>query len=330
MTAPPRRRALLLGGLAAASLPVPRPAAGQGAWPARPVTLIVPFAAGGVTDTGARIIAQAIGRILGQPMVVENRAGAGGTIGTDLVVRAPADGHMVLYGTQGPIAAAPNLFANLRYDPLRDLVPVHGAGASPNAICSAPTKPWRSLMEFVSAARATPDRLTYGSSGVGTSLHLGAEMLQQQMGVRLVHAPYTNATQAMGDLISGRIDIMWDFPLTAAPHVREGRLRALAVTDHRRVAMLPEVPTTAEAGLPGVEMLAWAGLFVPRGTPGPVIATLAAATREALLDPRVIEFFDGSGIPLWPDMGTPQFAAFLVEELPRIAALIRRSGVRPE
>ncbi|MBX9702425.1 MAG: tripartite tricarboxylate transporter substrate binding protein [Acetobacteraceae bacterium] len=328
MTASLRRRALL--GASLAPLALPGLAQAQGAWPSRPVTLIVPFAAGGITDTGARVIAQAIGRILGQPMVVENRAGAGGTIGTELVVRAAPDGYTVLYGTQGPIAAAPNLFANLRYDPLRDLMPVHGAGASPNAICSAPSKPWRTLQEFVAAARAQPDRITYGSSGVGTSLHLGAEMLSQIMGVRMIHTPYTNATQAMADLIAGRIDVMWDFPLTAAPHVREGRLRALAVTDHARVALLPDVPTTAEAGLPGVEMLAWAGFFVPRGTSAAPIARLAAAAGEALRDPKVVEFFDGSGIPLWPDKDTARFTAFLVEELPRIAALIRRSGAKPE
>ncbi len=327
MTIALRRRALLAG---LPALAAPRLAAAQGAFPSRPVTLVIPFAAGGVTDTSGRIVAQAMGRALGQPVVVENKPGAGGTIGTEQVVRATPDGYTMLYGTQGPMAAAPNLFANLRYDPLRDLAPVHGTGASPNLIVTGPSKPWKTLAEFVAAARARPGTLTYGSSGVGTSLHLGGEMLQQVTGVELVHAPYTQGTQAVSDLIAGRIDVMWDFPLTGAPHVREGRMRALAVTDTKRVALLPDVPTTAEAGVPGIEMLAWAGNFVPRGTPAPVIATLAAATRTALTDPKVIEFFDGSGIPLWPEMGTREFAGFLVEELPRIAALIRRSGAKPE
>lgn len=329
MTAPTRRRALLARGLAAAPLlALGRPGLAQAGFPARPVTLVVPFAAGGITDTGARVIAQVMGRVLGQTVVVENRPGAGGTIGTEYVVRAPADGYLMLYGSQGPISAAPSLFANLRYEPLRDLAPVHGVGASPNLIVSAPAKPWRSLAELVEAARRAPETITYGSSGVGTSLHLGGEMLQQVTGVRMVHAPYANGTQAVNDLIAGRIDVMWDFPLTAGPHVRDGRLRALAVTDTKRVLLVADVPTTAEAGVPGVEMLAWAGHFVPRGTPPEVVARLAVATREALDDPKVVAFFDGSGIPLWPEMDTRRFAAFLAEDAPRIAQLIRRSGAR--
>ena len=331
MTRAVRRRALMAGlPLLAAPRLAGAQAGPQGAFPSRPVTLVIPFAAGGVTDTAGRIVAQAMTRVLGQPVVVENKPGAGGTIGTEQVVRAAPDGYTLLYGSQGPIAAAPNLFASLRYDPLRDLAPVHGLGASPNLIVTSPTRPWKTLAEFVAAARARPGTLTYGSSGVGTSLHLGGEMLQQVTGVELVHAPYTQGTQAVSDLIAGRIDVMWDFPLTAAPHVRDGRMRALAVTDTRRVALTPDVPTTAEAGVPGIEMLSWAGHFVPRATPAPVVAALAAATRQALTDPRVVEFFEGSGIPLWPEMGTREFAGFLAEELPRIAALIKRSGAKPE
>jgi tripartite-type tricarboxylate transporter receptor subunit TctC len=328
------RRPLLLGALAASGATPPRDAAhaqagaGAPAFPTKPITWVVPWAAGGITDASSRIVAQRMGQILGQTIVVENRPGAGGTIGTDSVLRAPADGHTLLYGSQGPIAAAPNLFPHLRYDPLRDFEPVHGLGASPNMIVCNPQRPWRRLAEVVEAARGAPETITYGSPGIGTSGHLGAEMLQQATGVRLTHAPYANGTQALNDVIGGRLDLMWDFPLTSIPHVREGRLRALAVTDEHRVALAPEVPTTAESGVPGVVMVAWAGLFVARGTPPEAIARLAAATREALADPKVVEFFNGTATVLWPEMGTDRFRAFLAEEVPRIAALIRRAGAR--
>jgi tripartite-type tricarboxylate transporter receptor subunit TctC len=330
MPTPTGRRALLLA-LAGAGLGLPRPAGAQAAtgFPSRPLTWIVPFGPGGITDASTRILAQVVGRVLGQTVVVENRPGAGGTIGTEAVVRAPADGHTLLYGSQGPIAAAPNLYANLRYDPLRDLAPVHGLGAAPNLIVCASGRPWRSLGEFVEAARRTPETLVFASSGVGTAPHLGGELLQQTLGVRLIHAPYVNTAQAMNDVIGGRVDLMWDYPLTSMPHVREGRLRALAVTDTVRVAMAPEVPTTGEAGVPGVEMLAWAGAFVPRATPPEIIARLAAAVREALVDPKVVEFYEGTATRLWPEMDTRRFAAFLTAELPRIAAVIQRAGVRP-
>jgi tripartite-type tricarboxylate transporter receptor subunit TctC len=230
--------------------------------------------------------------------------------------------------SQGPMASAPAMYPNLRYDPRRDLAPVHGIGASPHLIVAAPGRPWRSLAELVAAARARPDGLTYASVGVGTSPHLAAETLQRAAGVRMVHAPYANGTQGLNDVIGGRVDVMWDYPLTSLPHVREGRLRALAVTDARRVALAPEVPTVAEAGVPGAELVPWAGLFVPARTPPGAVSRLAAAMREAMGDPKVREFFDGTATVLWPGMGPEELRAFLHEELPRIAEIIARSGAR--
>lgn len=318
------RRALLL----AAPVLLRRPAAAQAGFPTRPVTWVVPFAAGGITDTSARTLAQRMGQTLGQPVVVENRPGAGGTIGAEAVARSAPDGHTMLYGSQGPMASAPAMYPTLRYDPRRDLAPVHGIGASPHLIVAAPGRPWRSLAELVAAARARPDGLTYASVGVGTSPHLAAETLQRAAGVRMVHAPYANGTQGLNDVIGGRVDVMWDYPLTSLPHVREGRLRALAVTDARRVALAPEVPTVAEAGVPGAELVPWAGLFVPARTPPGAVSRLAAAVREAMGDPKVREFFDGTATVLWPEMGPEELRAFLDEELPRIAEIIARSGAR--
>jgi tripartite-type tricarboxylate transporter receptor subunit TctC len=329
MSATLRRRALLAHGLAAAPLlGLPRLASAQAGFPSRSITWVVPFAPGGITDTAARITAQPMARILGQSVVVENRPGAGGTIGSETVLRAPADGHTILYGSQGPMAAAPSLFPNLRYDPLRDFVPVHGLGAAPNFIVCNPQRPWRSLQEVVEAARRDPEGITYGSSGVGTSPHLSGELFQQATGVRLTHAPYANGTQALNDVIGGRLDLMWDFPLTSVPHMREGRLRALAVTDEERAPIAPEIPTTAEAGVPGVVMVAWAGVVAARGTPPEALRRLEAATHQALQDPKVVEFFNGTATRLWPDKGAERFGAFLAEEVPRIGALIRRSGAR--
>ncbi len=328
MTRPmPDRRGLLAAGAALAALPLRRARAAD--WPTRPITLVVPFAAGGITDAAARIVAEPMGRLLGQPVVVENRPGAGGTIGTESVLRAAADGHTLLYGSQGPMAAAPALFPKLRYDPLRDFVAVHGLGAAPNLIVCHPSRPWRTLRDLVEAARQAPERIVYGSSGIGTSPHLGGELLQQATGVRMTHAPYSNGTQALNDLIGGRIDVMWDFPLTSVPHVRDGRLRALAVTDETRVPLAAEVPTTTEAGVPGVVMLAWAGLFAARGTADAIVPRIAAAARTALDDQRVVEFFNGTATVLWPHMGTERFRGFVAGEVPRIAALIARSGARP-
>ncbi|MEN0074335.1 MAG: tripartite tricarboxylate transporter substrate binding protein [Paracraurococcus sp.] len=298
-------------------------------FPARPLTWIVPFAAGGINDTSARMLAQRMGDHLGQPVVVENRPGAGGTIGAEAVARSAPDGHTLLYGSQGPIAAAPAMLRNLRYDPLRDLAPVNGIGASPHLIITAPQQPWRSLAELVAAARARPEGLTYASPGIGTSPHLAAEGLMQATGTRLVHAPYANGTQALNDVISGRIEVMWDYPLTSMAHVREGRLRALAVTDAQRVRLAPEVPTVAEAGLPGAEALPWAALFVAGRSPEPAIARLAGALRAAMAEPRVQEFFDGTATVLWPQMDAPALRGFLAEELPRVAGLIARSGAKP-
>ncbi|MBL6455603.1 tripartite tricarboxylate transporter substrate binding protein [Belnapia sp. T6] len=316
------RRALL-------ALPalLPGPARAEG-YPARPITWIVPFGAGGITDTSARTLAQRMGQLLGQTVVVENRPGAGGTIGAEFVARGAADGYLMLYGSQGPISAAPSIFPTLRYDPQRDLAPVHGLGASPHLIVVPPSRPWTTLAELVEAARSRPEGLTYASTGIGTSPHLAAEALLQSTGIRMAHAPYANGTQGLNDVIGGRLDVMWDYPLTSLPHVREGRLRALAVTDSGRVALAPGIPTVAEAGLPGAEMVPWAGLFVPARTPAEIVARLAGAVREAMADSRVQEFFNGTGTVLWPEMGTDRFRAFLAEETPRIAGLIARSGAQ--
>ena len=321
MRALPRRAAF------AAPIVFARRAAAQG-FPARPVTWVVPFGPGGITDTSSRVVAQRMGGPLGQPVVVENRPGAGGIVGAEYVSRAAPDGYTLLYGSQNTHAVAPAMQPNLRYDPQRDFAPVHGLGHSPNLLVTGAVRPWRTLMEFVHQARERPDALAYASTGVGTSSHLLAVLLQSAAGIRMTHVPYAGPATALNDLIAGRVDVMFDFPLTSMPHVREGRLRALGLTTETPVPAAPGVPSLAAAGVPGVEMVPWAGLFVPARTPPAVVARLEEAVKAALKDPAVREFFEGTGTVLWDDIGAEAFGRFLAEEIPRARDLVVRSGAR--
>lgn len=318
-----RRRAILAG---LAVMPaVSRPTLAQ-RLTTRPVTWVVPFTAGTIADIASRVVAPRMAQALRQPVQVENRPGAGGTIAAEAVARAVPDGQTLLYGGLAAIAAAPHLIPGLRYDPRRDLAPVHGIGASPNFMTVNASRPWTTLPDFVALARAEPSTLAYASPGIGTASHLSAAILQQVANIRLTHLPYANASLALADASSGRVDAIWEAPVTAMPHMHERRLRALAVTGHHRVPFAPGVPTMAECGFPGAEMLAWAGIFVPARTPADQIARLAAALRDALRDPTVQQSFGDTGIELWPDMDEVRFADFLSEEFPRIAALIARLG----
>jgi tripartite-type tricarboxylate transporter receptor subunit TctC len=319
------RRALLAMSATAAVAVAPRRAGAQ-SFPSHSLTWVVPFPPGNIADAAARVFAPRMGQALGQAVIVANRPGAAGTIGAEAVARAAPDGHTLLYGGLGQIAAAPHLFPSLRFDPSKDLAAVHGLAASPTLLVVSAKRPWTSLAEFVAAARRRPEGLVYASPGVGTVPHLAAELLQQVAGVRLTHAPYVDTAQMSQDVMGGRVDVAWDWPLSAEPHLRDGRLRPLAVTDFDRVRLVPEVPTMREAGVTGAEMRAWAGVFVPARTPPAAVVLLAAAIRQTLLDPAVQAFFDGTGVVLWPGMDTERFGAFLSGELPRIAALIARVG----
>ncbi|GAA0588969.1 tripartite tricarboxylate transporter substrate binding protein BugE [Craurococcus roseus] len=313
-----------------AALSAPFVLAGRGAeaqgFPTRPVVWVVPAGPGGITDTGARIAAPKLGALLGQPVVVENRPGAGGIVGTESVARAAPDGHTMLYGSQNTHAVAPAMQPGLRYDPQRDFAPVHGLGASPNLLVTGAARPWRTVLELVEEARRRPDALSYASTGVGTSSHLLAVMLQGAAGIGMTHVPYANPAGALQDVIAGRVDAMFDFPLTSMPHVREGRLRALGLSSGDPVPIAPGVPSLAAAGVPGVELVPWAALFVPARTPPAAVARLEAAAKAALKDPAVREYFEGTGTVLWDDMGAEALGRFLADEIPKARDLVVRSG----
>jgi tripartite-type tricarboxylate transporter receptor subunit TctC len=297
--------------------------------PPRPLVWVVPFGAGGIVDVTGRVIAQRLAAALNRPVVVENRPGAGGTLGAEQVARAAPDGNTLVIGSQGSFAAARMLYANLRFDPGRDFLPVHGLGAAPNYIVTRADAPWRSLSELAAHARARPDSLSFGSAGVASGQHLSCEVWMAEAGVRMTHVPYQAQPQALNDLMTGRIDVCFDYFLTSAPYVREGRLRPLGVTAPRRLTVAPEVPTVGEAGFPRSEFLAWTGCFAPARTPPEVIRRLEEGFGVALRDAAVVDLFDRTATLLWSDMDAAGLARWLEEDTARIEALLARIGVRP-
>ncbi len=275
-------------------------------------------------DVGARMIATKLGPRLGQSVVIDNRLGAGGTAAAEFAARAAPDGHTLFYGNFATFAIAPLLIPNLRYDARRDFAPVHGVGASANIAVTGMDRPWKSIPELIAFARANPGKVTFAAS-VGSGQQAAAALFAETARLELTHIPYNNFTQALNDLAAGRVDVYFDYPLSSLPYVRDGRLRALAVNAGTRLAIAPEVPTLAEAGLPGAELLGWAGLYVPARTPPPVVAKLAEATRAALQETEVRALFDNTGTILWDGVDAAGLAKALEEEIPRMRHLIGRT-----
>jgi tripartite-type tricarboxylate transporter receptor subunit TctC len=317
-----RRRPLLL---AAASAALPSAARAQAAWaPERPVRLIVGFAAGGSTDVTARLVAAALSERLGQPVVVENRPGAGGNIAAEAAARAAPDGHTLLMGVSGILAANPALYRNLPFDPVRDFAPISQIAFIPNVVVVHPDLPAADLAGFVAHAKANAGRVHYGSAGNGTSLHLAGALLAARAGLALVHVPYRGGAPATTDLLSGKIQMLASPLVEVVAHVQAGRLRPLAVTTARRSPLLPDVPTVAET-IPGFEVALWNGLLAPAGTPPPAIARLAAEAAAALRGAELRNKLAEQGSE--PAPSTPEeFARFIRAEIPRWTEIVRLSG----
>jgi tripartite-type tricarboxylate transporter receptor subunit TctC len=333
-----RRRALRgLSALAAAGVAAggaglaiaPARVRAQGTAGARPVRLVVPFAPGGVVDLMARVIAPKMTEVLGEPVVVENRPGGGATIGTDAVAKAAPDGHTLLLGTITTHATAPHLSATLGYDAVRGFAPIGFHGFNANWLLVTPGLPVTSFAEFVEYARRNPGKLNYGTPSIGSSSHLSAELLRQQLGLEFQHIPYKGSAPALQDLIGGQLHFMFDNIGSSTPLVKSGRLRALAVTAGRRVGNAPDVPTIAESGVPGFEVIGWAALFAPAGTPPDTVARLNRALNAALALPEVREKMAGAGIELAP--GTPEeLAQFVRAEYDKWGRVIRTAGIKAE
>ncbi len=308
----------------AAAMLVASPAFAQG-WPSRPVRVVAAYPAGGSIDIVARLVSQRLGESLGQPFIVENKAGAAGNIGTDFVAKAAPDGYTLLMGSAAAISSAPNVYAKLPYDPLKDLLPIVLVANQPNALIVRPGLAANNVREFIALARANPGKLNYGSSGVGASQHMTAELFAMMTGVQITHVPYKGGAPAMADLMSGQIDFMFDPVPTSIQVVRSGKVRALAVTSLRRSEVMPDLPSMAEAGLDGFELRGWIGLLAPANTSrelvqrlnGEVLKMLAADLRGKLLELGL----DVAG-------GTPeQFAAFIREDIAKYGRIVKASGM---
>ena len=308
----------------AAAMIVANSAMAQG-WPSRPIRVVAAYPAGGSIDIVARLVSQRLSDALGQPFIVENKAGAAGNIGTDFVAKAAPDGYTLLMGSAAAISSAPNVYAKLPYDPQKDLLPIVLVANQPNVLIVRPGLAASNVREFIALARANPGKLNYGSSGVGASQHMTAELFAMMTGVQITHIPYKGGAPAMTDLMSGQIDFMFDPVPTAIQVVRSGKVRALAVTSLRRSEVMPDLPSMVEAGLDGFELRGWIGLLAPANTPrelvlrlnGEVLKMLAADLRGKLFELGL----DVAG-------GTPeQFAAFIREDIAKYGRIVKASGM---
>jgi tripartite-type tricarboxylate transporter receptor subunit TctC len=297
--------------------------------PERPVRLVVPFAAGGATDILARLVAERLSRTQGQPVVVENRAGANGAIGSEQVAKAPPDGLTLLAVTAGTHAINRSLYRNLPYDPVRDFTPVAMLGSAANVLVVHPSVPAQSVPELVTHLRRNPGKLHFGSAGSGSTLHLSGEMFKAMAGVQMVHIPYKGGGPAQADLLGGHIHMMFDSISAALPHIQSGRVRALAVTGAERSHALPALPTIAEAGVPGYAATAWFGIVGPAGLPAAVTERLNQAINAILAEPDTRAQLTKLGAEPKP-MSPAQFGAFVRAEVDKWAKVVEAAGVKAD
>lgn len=304
------------------------PAVAQ-AYPSRPVTLVVPFPPGGPTDLFARRIAFELSQALGKQVVVENRAGAGGVVGSQAVARAAPDGYTLLMATTGTHAINATLYPKAGYDPVRDFAPICTVSRTANLLVVNPAVPAKTVKELIALAKSKPGALTVASAGSGTTIHLSAELFKAMTQTDMVHVPFKGTAGAMTDLIAGRVDLMFDNFSTAWPQVKAGRLRALAVTSARRNSAAPDLPTIAEAGVPGYEATVWFGVVAPAGTPDAVVKRLNAEIRKALETPALRDRFAAEGAEPFP-LSPAEFADLIKADIARWGEAVRRSGARVE
>ena len=295
-------------------------------YPDRPIRLIVPFAAGGGNDTVARLVGQKLERELGQPVVVDNRPGAGGIVGAEAAARAAPDGYTLFLGGVGSHAINPNLHANLGYDPIRDFQPISLIASAPLVLVVHPSVPARSVRELVALAKAQPGKLNYASNGNGSSSHLAAAMFASMTGTDMVHVPYKGLAPALTDLLSGQVQLMFSSVVAILPQVKAGKLRAIAVSSRERMALLPDLPTVAEAGVPGYQSSSWYGILAPGGTPADVVSRLNGALVSIVAQADVKQALAQEGAE--PVGSSPQaFGAFILAEKQRLGDVIRTARI---
>jgi hypothetical protein len=302
-------------------------------FPNRPITIIIPFTAGGSSDLTARRVGDAMGKILKQPIIVQNLASAGGIFGVNSVVKAPKDGYTLLAGTISTHAINAGLYKNLPYDPLKDFVPITRIGSFPNILVVQSSLKINTLPQLIELARqrqAQGKPLNYASGGVGSTSHLGGELLRQVAGVEMIHVPYKGAAGAMGDLLGGRIDLIFGNSQLVLPHIKTGQLVPLAVTTSARSDLLPNVPTVTEIGFAEAEMSVWIGLFAPAGIPEVVANKLSAAALQALTSPEVLSGFTAEGVFIEKDESPAQFLTELSRQVALWKKVIDKAGIAIE
>jgi tripartite-type tricarboxylate transporter receptor subunit TctC len=319
--------ALLACALASATLPAAHAQAPAASWPSKPIRWVVPFPPGGAMDAIARTLGEKAGKTLGQPFVIENKPGAGGNIGADFVAKQPGDGYTLMITSIGMATNKP-LYGKLSYDPIKDFAPVSLLAVVPNVLVTNATQPdVKTAKDVIAAARKAPGKLTYASAGNGTSIHLAGEVFTSLAQVDMLHVPYKGSGPAVSDLLGGQVNYMFDSITSARPHIESGKLRALGLTTAKRSKSLPNVPTLAEAGLPGYEVSPWFAVFMPAATPKDIVAKVNAALLEAMKDPDVVKRFETIGAE--PVGSTPEeMAQHLARESERWTKLIQERGIK--
>jgi tripartite-type tricarboxylate transporter receptor subunit TctC len=298
-------------------------------YPNKPITFIVAYGAGGGADSRSRQIANVMSTILGQPIIVENKAGAGGNIGTDLIAKANPDGYTIGMGNFAPLAVNQALFKNLRFDPIKDLTPIVLIDKGPLVLTVNQSSKYTSLSSIINAAKSKPGTLTFGSGGIGGSHQLSAELFKINAGIDMIHVPYKSGAAATTDLIAGNVDMMFEQMYSAMPNIKSGKLRAIAITSKKRSSDLKDVPTFAELGYPKIEVLNWQGLIAPKGTPIEIIQKLNAAANQALKNPKIRDAILAQNNEIGG--GTPQeFASLIKSESIKWTEVVKTANLKPE
>ncbi len=330
-----QRRTLIRTALAS-SLAAGLPAAfaqSSNNWPTgKAITYLVPFPAGGTTDVLGRLIAQKLGPVLGTTVIIDNKGGAGGSVGSEVGSRAAPDGFTLVGGTVSSHAINVSLYPKIGYDPIKSFAPVTLIGTNPVVLVVSQSSPYKTLKEVVAASKAKSGGLSSASAGTGTSQHLALELLAFKSGVKFTHIPYKGSGPAIQDAIGGQVDMMFDTTVVAGPHIQSGKLRAIAVTSSKRLASMPDVPTVAESGVPGLEnfeVASWQAIFVPAGTPAPVVDKLHTEIRKILATPEMQDKLKGFGMEP-ADLSTTQIAAFQKAEVEKWAQVIKAAGIKAD
>lgn len=328
-TRPLARRAVLMAGVAALLALVQPAAARAQAWPDKPIRMIVGYPPGGGTDTVARVLAQQLGKQLKQPVVVENRAGASGTIATQQVIRSEPDGYTVLFATASPLTGAPLTVKGLTYDPMNDLIPVSRIGGGPFILVAHPAFPPNTLPELVAYARAHPGEVNYASPGVMTANYFFSEQLNMDAGIKTVHVPYKGSAALLNDVMAGQVQYTLDTPGTTLPLIKSGKLKALAIFSEKRLDRAPDIPTAKEGGFPNMVGGSWYGLLLPKGTPPEVVDSLYKATKVALSGEDVRRAMEERDVII--EGSTPdQFRTYLLAEFKRWQGVTEKLGIKPQ